>query len=142
SANAASPDARFGHRPAGGARVAEGHMTESVVSTCEAVGINLAAPPAAPPTPRRTLVLSGGGGRGVWQVGACEHLILERGYGFDLIAGVSAGAVNGATLAQAHDHDALEAELEDLRAVSVGLRGNHQSVISRVLDRGRIGLGM
>src|SRR5439155_1647905 len=80
-ANAASPDARFGHRPAGGARVAEGHMTESGVSTCEAVAIDLAAPPAAPPAPRRTLVLSGGGGRGVWQVGACEHRILERGYG-------------------------------------------------------------
>src|ERR1051326_6252962 len=83
--------------------VAESHMAESVAPTCEAVGIDHAAPPAAPPAPRRTLVLSGGGGRGVWQVGACEHLILERGYGFDLIAGVSAGAVNGATLAQAHD---------------------------------------
>src|SRR5437867_8946143 len=93
-----------------GAPVAEGHMTESVVSTCEAAGIDLAAPPAAPPAPRRTLVLSGGGGRGVWQVGACEHLILERGYGFDLIAGVSAEAVNGATLAQAHDQDELEAD--------------------------------
>src|SRR5207237_283651 len=55
-----------------GAPVAEGHMTESVVSTCEAAGIDLAAPPVAPPAPRRTLVLSGGGGRGAGQVGVYE----------------------------------------------------------------------
>jgi len=116
-------------------------MTESVVSTCEAAGIDLAALPAAPPAPRRTLVLSGGGGRGAWQVGACEHLILERGYGFDLIAGVSAGAVNGATLAQAHDHDELEAELEHLRSVWFGLRGNHDIYRSRPLGRVRMVLG-
>ncbi len=74
--------------------------------------------------PRRALVLSGGGARAVWQVGACQHLIAERGYWFDVIAGVSAGAVNGATLAQARDLDDLAAELEHLRAVWFGIRGN------------------
>jgi hypothetical protein len=73
---------------------------------------------------RRALVLSGGGAKAVWQVGACQHLIGERRYWFDVIAGVSAGAVNGTTLAQAHDPDALACELEHLRSVWFGLRGS------------------
>jgi NTE family protein len=82
---------------------------------------------ALPPSrePRRTLVLPGGGSKAAWQVGACEHLIGERGYWFDIITGVSAGAVNGATLAQAHNPKELEEELEHLRTVWFGLRGNH-----------------
>jgi NTE family protein len=74
---------------------------------------------------RRALVLSGGGAKGSWQVGACHHLIVERGLWFDVIAGVSAGAVNAATLAQARDPDELAAELEHLRSVWLGLRGSH-----------------
>ena len=69
-------------------------------------------------------MLSGGGAKGVWQVGACQHLIVERGYWFDVIAGVSAGAVNGAALARAHDPHELAAALEHLRAVWFGLRGD------------------
>src|SRR5256885_16924986 len=73
---------------------------------------------------RRALVLSGGGAKGSWQVGACQHLIVERGLWFDVIAGVSAGAVNAATLAQARDPDELAAELEHLRAVWLRPRGS------------------
>ncbi len=73
---------------------------------------------------RRALVLAGGGAKGSWQVGACHHLVVERGLWFDVIAGVSAGAVNAATLAQAHDQDELAAEVEHLRAVWLGLRGS------------------
>jgi hypothetical protein len=73
---------------------------------------------------RRALVLSGGGAKGAWQVGACEHLIVERGYWFDVIAGVSAGAVNAAALAPARDVQGLESELEHLRSVWLGLRGD------------------
>ena len=71
---------------------------------------------------RRALVLSSGGAKASWQVGACEHLIVERRCWFDVITGVSAGAVNGTTLAQAHDPKELEAELEHLRSVWFGLR--------------------
>jgi predicted acylesterase/phospholipase RssA len=73
---------------------------------------------------RRALVLSGGGAKGVWQVGACHHLIVERRYWFDVIAGVSAGAVNGAALAPARDLGELERELEHLRSVWFGVRGS------------------
>lgn len=71
---------------------------------------------------RRALVLSSGGAKASWQVGACEHLMVERRYWFDVISGVSAGAINGATLAQAHDAKELEAELEHLRSVWFGIR--------------------
>src|SRR5438874_221494 len=77
-----------------------------------------------PSNMRRALVLSGGGAKGVWQVGACEHLIAERGYWFDVISGVSAGAVNAAALAPAADAHGLERELEHLRSVWLGLRGD------------------
>jgi hypothetical protein len=74
---------------------------------------------------RRALVFSGGGSRGSWQVGACQHLITEGGYWFDVISGVSVGAINGATLAHAQDQNELNAHLERLRSVWFGLRGNH-----------------
>lgn len=73
---------------------------------------------------RRALVFSGGGARGSWQVGACQHLIAEGGYWFDVISGASVGALNGATLAHARDQDGLRACLERLRAVWFALRGN------------------
>src|SRR5256885_17269432 len=74
---------------------------------------------------RRALVLSGGGAKGSWQVGACHHLIAERGLWSDVIAGVSAGAVSAAPLAQAHNPDELATDLEHLRSVWLGLRGSH-----------------
>src|SRR5262245_22546964 len=93
-----------------------------------------ASPPASASLPmRRALVLSGGGAKASWQVGACEHLVLERGYFFDVIAGVSAGAVNGTALSQAHDHDELVTYVERLRAVWFGMRGNHDVYRRRLL---------
>ena len=77
------------------------------------------------------MVLSGGGAKGSWQVGACEHLIAERGYWFDLISGVSVGAINGATLAHAEDPGGLRAHLERLRAWWFGIRGNHNIYLRR-----------
>lgn len=47
---------------------------------------------------KRSLVLSGGGSRGAWQVGALKALI-EQGYSWDTIHGVSVGALNGSFLA-------------------------------------------
>jgi NTE family protein len=90
---------------------------------------------------RRTLVLSGGGSKGIWQVGACQHLIAERGYWFDIIASISAGAINGAALAQAHNLEELKADLERLREVWFGLRGNHDVYERRRLARLRLLLG-
>jgi NTE family protein len=87
---------------------------------------------------RRALVLSGGGAKGSWQIGACEHLIAERGYWFDVISGVSVGAINGAALAQGHDLAGLHAHLERVRSVWFDLRGNRDIYRSRWL--GPLGL--
>lgn len=45
------------------------------------------------------LVLSGGGARGAFQVGAEMYARQAKGYHWDIIAGVSVGALNGAMLA-------------------------------------------
>ncbi len=50
--------------------------------------------------PRKiALVLSGGGARGAFQVGAEKYAREVKGYQWDIIAGVSVGALNGAMLA-------------------------------------------
>src|ERR1041385_9098637 len=74
---------------------------------------------------RNALVLSGGGAWGSWQVGACEHLVLERGLWFDVISGVSVGAINGAALAHGHDRNGLQAHFRRLRDWWFAVRGNH-----------------
>lgn len=50
---------------------------------------------------KRALVLSGGGARGAFQVGMLEELVVRQKKDFDVIRGVSVGALNGAVLAQA-----------------------------------------
>ena len=48
---------------------------------------------------KTALVLSGGGAKGAFQVGAEKYLREELGYEWDVIAGVSVGALNGTMLA-------------------------------------------
>lgn len=49
---------------------------------------------------KRALVLSGGGAKGGYQVGALKHIIKDLGVTYDVITGTSVGALNGAYLAQ------------------------------------------
>jgi NTE family protein len=48
---------------------------------------------------KRGLVLSGGGAKGMFQIGALDYLIDEAKMDFDVISGVSVGALNGVMLA-------------------------------------------
>lgn len=48
----------------------------------------------------RALVLSGGGAKGAFQVGALEHLLGDLEVQYDIIAGISVGALNGSYLSQ------------------------------------------
>ena len=48
---------------------------------------------------KTALVLSGGGAKGAFQVGAEKYAREVKGYHWDVIAGVSVGALNGAMLA-------------------------------------------
>jgi len=48
----------------------------------------------------RALVLSGGGARGAYQVGVLRKVLKDEGRDYDIICGVSVGAINAAGLAQ------------------------------------------
>jgi NTE family protein len=48
----------------------------------------------------KALVLSGGGVKGAYQVGALRKWMYEDGSDYDLVAGISVGALNAATLCQ------------------------------------------
>ena len=50
---------------------------------------------------KRALVLAGGGARGSYQVGMLQELVINQGFDFEVIRGVSAGALNASFLAQA-----------------------------------------
>lgn len=51
----------------------------------------------------RALVLSGGGVKGAYQVGALKHLIGELGASYDIVCGVSVGALNVSFLSMFKD---------------------------------------
>ena len=48
--------------------------------------------------PKVALVLSGGGAKGAFQLTAEKYAREVKGYHWDVIAGVSVGALNGSTL--------------------------------------------
>lgn len=68
--------------------------------------------------PKRALVLSGGGGRGAYHVGALRFLH-EHEWKPDIVVGTSIGAVNGAALASGHDAHSLWALWRRLRTGDV-----------------------
>lgn len=62
----------------------------------------------------RALVLSGGGSKASWQVGALRHLIIDCGIKYDIFCGNSAGALNAAKLATKWDDQEAFLELEKI----------------------------
>jgi NTE family protein len=48
----------------------------------------------------RALVMSGGSVKGAYEVGAIKHWIVDEGRDYDIVCGVSVGAINAAFLAQ------------------------------------------
>jgi len=64
----------------------------------------------------RALVLTGGGSKGAFQVGALKYIMQNRKLDFDIISGVSVGALNAAFLAQYSTKDTRTAitDLESL----------------------------
>lgn len=69
-------------------------FTEVAVSTSPYEVVQMEANPK-----KIALILSGGGARGAFQVGAEKYAREVKGYQWDIIAGVSVGAMNGAMLA-------------------------------------------
>jgi len=78
---------------------------------------------------KRALVLAGGGARGAFQVGMLRGLVKERNLDFQIIRGVSVGALNAAFLAQAPSQPdslaALQAKVDELEGIWRNeIRGN------------------
>lgn len=67
-------------------------------------------------TKRKTaFVLSGGGAKGSFEVGALQYLIKERGISPDIITGTSAGAICAAVIAQARTQAEFFARADGLK---------------------------
>jgi NTE family protein len=67
--------------------------------------------------PNRALVMSGGGSKGAFELGAVDYLVNERGLDFQVIAGVSTGSLNATMLAQGTGLDGLRDQLEQLKEI-------------------------
>ncbi|MPV36972.1 patatin-like phospholipase family protein [Georgenia subflava] len=74
------------------------------------------------PEPRTTgLVLSGGGSRSSFQIGALRYLYDRADITPQVITGTSAGSILGSVLAQAADHDGQRAALAELERIWLGM---------------------
>lgn len=79
---------------------------------------------------KRALVLGGGGARGAFQVGMLEELVIRRGLDFQILRGVSVGALNASFLAQAATQGDslanLQAKVAELKTLWLSaIEGNH-----------------
>tara|TARA_R110001592_G_scaffold363371_1_gene685416 strand:+ start:6603 stop:7307 length:705 start_codon:yes stop_codon:yes gene_type:complete len=89
------------------------------------------------PCIKRALILSGGGGRGAYQVGVWRRL-QEVGWQPDMVCGTSIGSINGALIGSGWDADRLEAfwaSLDRKRAFRVSLWQRIKYRVNRLLGR-------
>ncbi|HBT16594.1 MAG TPA: hypothetical protein DEB05_06530 [Firmicutes bacterium] len=80
---------------------------------------------------KRALVLSGGGSKGAFEVGALEYLLIEEKLDFQIFIGTSVGALNAAFLGQACNREELVDLAQELKALWLGLKGNNSIYESR-----------
>jgi predicted acylesterase/phospholipase RssA len=80
----------------------------------------------------RALVLSGGGAHGAFQAGACQ-MLAAAGLSFDVIAGVSTGALSAAILAQGNNAAGFKAQSDRLLALYRQITSNADVYRDRVL---------
>ena len=83
---------------------------------------------------KRALLLMSGGAKGAFEVGAAEHLIIERGLDFDVIAGTSTGCLNASLLAQGAGLEGLQWEVRHLRSIWLGIDGRSDIYLPRLLS--------
>ncbi len=73
---------------------------------------------------KKALVMSGGGAKGAFQLGAVDYLITEGGLDFDVISGVSVGSLNAVMLAQGKGPEGLKQQLAVLKKFWLSMEGN------------------
>lgn len=74
----------------------------------------------------KILVLAGGGSAGSWEVG-CIKKLAEAGKSWDLIAGVSVGALNGLYLAM-HNKEDVKVAAKELEDIWLGIKGTEDVI--------------
>ena len=87
----------------------------------EVTAVQRSGPAAAPGPEAVGLVLSGGGARSSFQVGALAYLYDRVGITPSVITGTSAGAILGSVLAQYPDHAGQRAALAELERIWLGM---------------------
>jgi NTE family protein len=83
----------------------------------------------------RALVMSGGGSRGAFELGAADHLVNERGLDFQVIVGVSTGSLNAVVMAQGAGLEGLKSSIAELRSLWSGIRSDRDVFSSRFLGK-------
>ena len=76
---------------------------------------------------KRALVLSGGGSKGAFEVGAIDYLVNVEGLNFNIFIGTSAGALNAGFLGQSRDRKELVELSRQLKELWLNIR-NKRSV--------------
>ena len=79
---------------------------------------------------RRALVMSGGGAKGAFELGAIDYLVNDLKLDFDVISGVSTGSLNAAMLAQGRGYEGLKAQLRDLKREWFNLKKSDIIILS------------
>ncbi len=85
--------------------------------------------------PNRALVMSGGGSKGAFELGAVDYLVNEGGLDFQVIAGVSTGSLNATMLAQGAGLDGLRDQLEQLKEIWFGISSYRDIYRKRFLGK-------
>ena len=83
--------------------------------------------------PHRALVMSGGGSRGAFELGAVDYLVNDVGVDFDVLAGVSTGSLNAVLLAQGAGLSGLREKLDELKSLWFGIDSSNAIYRRRIL---------
>ena len=82
---------------------------------------------------KRALVLSGGGSKGAFTVGALTYLLEQENLNFQIMTGTSVGAINAAYLGQARNPRELRELGEQLKQIWLKIKGNSDLFQSGIL---------
>jgi NTE family protein len=74
---------------------------------------------------KRALVLSGGGSKGAFEVGAIDYLVNTEGMNFNIFIGTSVGALNAAFLGQSGNRMELAQLSRDLKQLWLDMKSKH-----------------
>ncbi len=80
----------------------------------------------------RALVLSGGGAKGAFELGVVDYLVNDRGLYFDVICGVSTGALNASFLSQGKGYKGLREKLERLKEIWFSIESDEDIYLNRL----------